>query len=173
MSNAHIKNYCQNSPTFSLHPEWSGWLRSHPRLWDWWVHITICQDDPGVQKSVKEAIEFSQQGHRLTQTSSVLVHKGIFFNTLDTEWEDFLQCSLVLAYVGSQEDLERYLCVSGTRLRMGKGWMPGGLCAPVDRRLEAKGILKPLCFLTIGTASAGMWGVFCECSALAFDFNSF
>lgn len=172
MSNAHIKNYCQNSPTFSLHPEWSGWLRSHPRLWDWWVHITICQDDPGVQKSVKEAIEFSQQGHRLTQTSSVLVHKGIFFNTLDTEWEDFLQCSLVLAYVGSQEDLERYLCVSGTRLRMGKGWMPGGLCAPVDRRLEAKGVLKPLCFLTIGTASAGMWGVFCECSALAFDFNS-
>ena len=172
MSNAHIKNYCQNSPTFSLHPEWSGWLRSHPRLWDWWVHITICQDDPGVQKSVKEAIEFSQQGHRLTQTSSVLVHKGIFFNTLDTEREDFLQCSLVLAYVGSQEDLERYLCVSGTRLRMGKGWMPGGLCAPVDRRLEAKGVLKPLCFLTIGTASAGMWGVFCECSALAFDFNS-
>ena len=75
--------------------------------------------------------------------------------------------------MGSQEDLERYLCVSGTRLRMGKGWMPGGLCAPVDRRLEAKGILKPLCFLTIGTASAGMWGVFCECSALAFDFNSF
>lgn len=130
MSNAHIKNYCHNSPTFSLHPEWSGWLRSHPRLWDWWVHITICQDDPGVQKSVKEAIEFSQQGHRLTQTSSVLVHKGIFFNTLDTEWEDFLQCSLVLAYVGSQEDLERYLCVSGTRLRMGKGWMDawGAVC---------------------------------------------
>lgn len=153
MSNAHIKGYCQNSPTFSLHPEWSGWLRSHPRLWHWWVHITICQDDPGVQKSVKEAIEFSQQGHRLTQTSSVLVHKGIFFNTLDTEWEDFLQCSLVLAYVGSQEDLECYLCVSGTRLRMGKGWMPGGLCAPVDRMLDARGVLKPLCFLTIGTVS--------------------
>ena len=159
MSNARIKNYCQNSPTFSLHSEWPGWLRSHPRLWDWWVHITICQDDPGVQKSVKEAIEFSQQGHRLTQTSSVLVHKGIFFNTLDTEWEDFLQCSLVLAYVSSQEDLERYLCVSG-RLRMGKGWMPGGLCAPVDRMLDARDVLKPLCPVSIWYVGRLLW-MFC------------
>ena len=35
----------------------------------------------------------------------------------------------------------------------GGGWMPGGLCAPVDRMLEARGVLKPLCFLTIGTVS--------------------
>lgn len=49
------------------------------------MYIAICQDDPGVQKSVKEAIEFSQQGYRPTQTHTVLVHEGIFFNTLDPE----------------------------------------------------------------------------------------
>lgn len=71
-------------PTPFFHPDWPGGMRSRPRQGDWWVHIAICQDDPGVQKSVKEAIEFSQQGQRLTQTSSVLVHEGIFFNTLVT-----------------------------------------------------------------------------------------
>lgn len=84
------KDLCTRAPTLPLHPERFGGLRSHPRLQDWWVPIAICQDDPGVQKSVKEAIEFSQQGHRLTQNSSVLVQKGIFFNTLATERWDFL-----------------------------------------------------------------------------------
>lgn len=78
--------------------------------------------------------------------------------------------SSVLSSVGLREFPGRLgtcsLCFRD-RLRMGKGWMPGGLCAPVDRMLDARGVLKPS-----AQCQSGMWGIFYECSALAFDFNS-
>lgn len=53
--------------------------------------------------------------------------------------------------MGSQEDLECYLCILGTRFWVRR--MPNGLCSPADRMLNAKAILKPLCFLTTGSIS--------------------